>query len=233
MNTYKKYCPNVFVAQCEEKHQKGDTIIVETKYGKENEHIVHNFIGYTGTKENPLYCYSITRTDGFNSQERAKNKVEKLNNWAGSAEKRSDESYKKADLSENATGIPFGQPILVGHHSEGRHRRTLEKADNAMRKSIEEGDKAEAYRAHTTYWESMANKTDLSMPESLEFFEIQLEEAKEYHKGMKDGTIEKGHSYSLTYAKKRCNELQKKYETAVKLWGITKPISPKRLSLNL
>jgi len=26
MNTYKKYCPNVFVAQCEEKHEKGDTI---------------------------------------------------------------------------------------------------------------------------------------------------------------------------------------------------------------
>src|SRR5574344_2125455 len=76
MNTYKKYCPNVFVAQCKEKHEKGDTIIVETKYGKENECIVHNFIGYTGTKEKPMYCYSITRVDGYNSQERAKNKVE-------------------------------------------------------------------------------------------------------------------------------------------------------------
>lgn len=30
-------------------------------------------------------------------------------------------------------GIPFGQPILVGHHSEKRHRRTLEKHDNRMR----------------------------------------------------------------------------------------------------
>lgn len=45
MNTYKKYCPNVFVAQCTEKHEKGDIIIVETKYGKENECIVHNFVG--------------------------------------------------------------------------------------------------------------------------------------------------------------------------------------------
>ena len=34
MNIYRKYCPNVFVAQCEEEHKKGDTIIVETKYGK-------------------------------------------------------------------------------------------------------------------------------------------------------------------------------------------------------
>ena len=33
-------------------------------------------------------------------------------------------------------------------------------------------------RERTAYWESMANKIDLSMPESLEFFEIQLEEGK-------------------------------------------------------
>jgi hypothetical protein len=33
--------------------------------------------------------------------------------------------------------IPMGQPILVGHHSERRHRRDLAKSDRAMRKSIE------------------------------------------------------------------------------------------------
>src|SRR5687767_11343825 len=33
--------------------------------------------------------------------------------------------------------IPMGQPILVGHHSERRHRRDLAKADRAMRKSID------------------------------------------------------------------------------------------------
>ena len=42
MNTYKKYCPNVFVAQCEDKHEKGDVIVVETKYGKQNECIVQS-----------------------------------------------------------------------------------------------------------------------------------------------------------------------------------------------
>ena len=96
MNTYIKYCPNVFVAQCSEKHEKGDTVMVETKYGKENECIIHNFVGYTGTKENPMYCYSITRADGYNNQERAKNKVEKLNNWADNANKRGDEWMEKA-----------------------------------------------------------------------------------------------------------------------------------------
>ena len=88
MNTYKKYCPNVFVAQCEEKYEKGDVIVVETKYGKQNECIVHNLVGYTGTKENPMYCYSITRADGFNSQERASAKAGKLTSWADSAAKK-------------------------------------------------------------------------------------------------------------------------------------------------
>lgn len=41
--------------------------------------------------------------------------------------------------------IPLGQPILVGHHSEKRHRRTLDRADNAMRKSVEASKKAEYY----------------------------------------------------------------------------------------
>jgi hypothetical protein len=45
--------------------------------------------------------------------------------------------------------IPAGQPILVGHHSEGRHRRALNRADSAMRRSWNEDDKAEhfAHRA--------------------------------------------------------------------------------------
>ena len=33
-------------------------------------------------------------------------------------------------------GIPFGQPILVGHHSEGRDRRYRERIGNKLHKSI-------------------------------------------------------------------------------------------------
>ena len=50
--------------------------------------------------------------------------------------------FRKADLSEEVSRIPFGQPILVGHHSEGRHRRTIERAHNAMGRGIEAGEKA-------------------------------------------------------------------------------------------
>lgn len=39
--------------------------------------------------------------------------------------------------------IPAGQPILVGHHSERRHRRDLERADSARRRAQAEGERAE------------------------------------------------------------------------------------------
>ena len=217
MNTYKRYCPNVFVAQCEEKHEKGDTIIVETKYGKENECIVHNFVGYTGTKENPMYCYSITRADGYTSQERAKNKVEKLNGYADNATKKGNDWQEKSN--EGKDFLALAEPIKVGHHSEKKHRALIERNWNRMSNAMEEYKKADTYRERTAYWESMANKIDLSMPESLEFFEIQLEEAKEYHQFLKDNPAERPHGMSLSYASKKVKDLKSKHETAVKLWA--------------
>ena len=52
--------------------------------------------------------------------------------WEGKAEASRAASDR---LTEN---IPFGQPILVGHHSEKRHRRTLERAQNLMFRSVDE-----------------------------------------------------------------------------------------------
>jgi hypothetical protein len=42
-----------------------------------------------------------------------------------------------------ADGIPLGQPILVGHHSERRHRRDLERTQNLTTKSVEESRAAD------------------------------------------------------------------------------------------
>ena len=44
-NTYHKYLPNVFLAKCTEKHEKGETIQLTTKYGKQNDCIVFNLVG--------------------------------------------------------------------------------------------------------------------------------------------------------------------------------------------
>lgn len=215
MNTYTKYCPNVWVAKCSEKHEKGDEIIVTTKHGKENECIICNFL----YEKEGFFYYSITRADGFNSQERARAKAEKYEEWADKARQRSDEAFER---SENAVaGIPMGQPILVGHHSERAHRAAIDKSWAAMGKSVEEMHKAEAHESKAEYWERIADKIDLSMPESIEYFEHKLEVAKEYHEGVKSGKYPRRHAYTLTYAKKAVNDAQKCYDIAVKLWGET------------
>lgn len=213
MNTYKKYCPNVFVAECEQEYKKGETITVQTKYGKENEHIVHNLVF---TKDGKFY-YSITRADGFNAQERAKKKAEKLEGYAANAEKRSQKYYE--DSKEGADFLALGEPIKVGHHSEGRHRKLIERNWNRMGKSIAESEKAEQYNRRAEYWEAKAKDINLSMPESLGYYEFKLEQAKKKHQFYKDNPSKREHSYSLTYANKAVKEAQSNLETAVILWG--------------
>src|SRR5690606_21804819 len=205
INTYSKYCANVFVAKCPEQHEAGEVIILTTKHGKEHENEVHNYLGKTSDGH---FLYSITRSDGFNAQERAKNKAEKLNGYASNAEKRSDEAYNSRASQSELEFMRLGEPIKVGHHSERRHRKLFEKYDNKMRKSVEEADKAKNYIRRAEYWEAKANDINLSMPESLEFYEFKLEEAKKKHQFYKDNPNEREHSFSLTYAKKAVNEAQ-------------------------
>lgn len=214
MNTYKKYCPNVFVAQCPDKHEKGEIIIIKTKYGKEIENEVHNFMG---KNKEGFYLYSVTRVDGFNSQQRAENKAEKLEGYASNAEKRSNEFYEKSNKHRDF--LSLGEPIKIGHHSERRHRKLIESNWRNMGKSVEESEKAKEYERRAEYWKERANKIDLSMPDCLEFFEFELEKAIKTHKFLKDNPDKRPHSMSLQYANKSVKDLRSKVEIAVRLWG--------------
>ena len=213
MNTYSKFCPNVFVAKCEQQYEKGDIIEVTTKYGKINESVVFNLI----YEKDGFYFYSIIRADGFNIQERAKQKADKYENWANSAENKSTQYYEASQ--EGKDFLALAEPIKIGHHSEKRHRALIERNWSRMGKSVEFSDKAAEHENKAEYWSKRANDINLSMTESLNFYEFKLEEAKQYHADMKSGKIEKSHSFSLTYAKKEVNELQKKFDLAVKLWA--------------
>lgn len=213
MNTYSKYEPNVFLAKCTEKHEKGEIINVTTRYGKENESEVYNLI----YEKDGFFYYSITRADGFNIQERAKAKAERYSTWAASAERKSDQYYEASN--EGADFLILAEPIKVGHHSEKRHRALIERNWNRMGKSVEFSKKADAHESRAEYWARKENDINLSMPESLEYFEFKLENAKEYHEGLKSGKYPRSHSFSLTYAKKEVNELTKKLEIAKKLWS--------------
>jgi hypothetical protein len=213
MNTYSKYVPNVFLAKCTEQHERGSIIPVTTQYGKNNDSIVYNLI----FQRDGFYYYSIVRADGFNTQERAKAKAAKYINWAASAGKQSDEYFTRSN--KDADFLKLGEPIKVGHHSEKRHRKIFEERDNNMRKCVEMSDKAEAHENKAEFWEGKASDINLSMPECIEFYEYKLEKAKEYHAGVKSGKYPKEHSFTLTYAKKEANELEKKLQLALKLWA--------------
>ena len=212
MNTYHKFAPNVFLAKCDEKHEKGEEIAVTTKYGKENDCIVFNLI----FERDGFYYYSIVRSDGFNVQEWAKRRAERRREWAVSATQKSSEYYKKSN--KDADFLSLGEPIKVGHHSERRHRKMIEECWNNTGKFVEFHNKAQEHERIAEYWDAKANTINLSMPESIDFYEHKLEMAKEYHEGLKSGKYPRKHMYSLTYAKKEVNELQKKYELAKKLW---------------
>jgi hypothetical protein len=213
MNTYLKYAPNVFVAKCTEPQSKGDTITLTTKYGQEHECIVFNRVG---TTKDGCIVYSIVRADGYNVQERAKAKAARYAQWGESAANKSHQKWEESN--EGRDFLALGEPIKVGHHSEKRHRALIERNHKRMHKSIELQDKAESHQSKAEYWESKANEINLSMPESIEYYEYKLHEAIEKHEGMKNGTVKRDHGMSLQYANKARKDMQKKYDLACKLW---------------
>lgn len=213
MNTYYKFAPNVFLAKCEEKHERGEEILVTTKYGKENESIVFNLI----FERDGFYYYSIVRADGFNVQEWAKRRAERRREWSVSANKKSHVYFEKSNKDRDF--LSLGEPIKIGHHSERRHRKAIADAWRNMGKSVEFSDKATEHEREAEYWDKRDTTINLSMPESIDFYAHKLEEAKEYHEGVKSGKYPREHFYTLTYAKKAVNEAQKNYDLAVKLWG--------------
>lgn len=68
-------------------------------------------------------------------------KMEKRTIWAGKAASRSKSRFARARSIGDA--IPFGQPILVGHHSEGRARADAQRIHSNMSKAVEESHLAE------------------------------------------------------------------------------------------
>jgi protein-L-isoaspartate O-methyltransferase len=67
--------------------------------------------------------------------ERAEAKAERLENLSERKQKEAD--HARAAVSAIADNIPFGQPILVGHHSERHARKDAARIENGMRRAVE------------------------------------------------------------------------------------------------
>jgi hypothetical protein len=78
-------------------------------------------------------------------RERLEAKLEKRREWAVKAEARADQRFKTAHSIVES--IPLGQPILVGHHSEKRHRAAIDRMAANMTKGCEESDLAKHHES--------------------------------------------------------------------------------------
>jgi len=66
--------------------------------------------------------------------ERAEERSERFEEYS---EKRADDAKRAGNgVKAIADNIPFGQPILVGHHSEKRARKDAERIENGMRRAV-------------------------------------------------------------------------------------------------
>lgn len=76
-------------------------------------------------------------------KERQEARAERYREYAENAAKRATAAFNASN--DAVANIPFGQPILVGHHSEKAHRRALERSNDAMMRSVHESEKAAYY----------------------------------------------------------------------------------------
>ena len=121
---------------------------------------------------------AFTRVDYDQAQE---SKAERYSERAAKAEARADGYYKR---SQDLVGmIPLGQPILVGHHSEKRHRATVEKSHQAMHKSIDESRKADRLKMKAQTVGSGGIATD--DPGAMQKLQNKLEEHERTQRMMK------------------------------------------------
>jgi len=122
----------------------------------------------------------------MNYEEKQAFKLERYQELSQKAETESQNAYNRSSAISDA--IPMGQPILIGHHSEGRHRRDISRIHNLIDKSIEEKEKAEYYKKKA---ENILNPSSISsdnpeavtlLKEKLTGLEAKREKIKEYNK---------------------------------------------------
>lgn len=130
--------------------------------------------------------------------DRKLDKAERYEGYADNAESRAAASSKSAD--EISRFIPMGQPILVGHHSERRHRRDLSRIGSKIRRSIEESKKAEHLSCKAGNLERDARR----IMEDRSYIMNRIEEEEAYLRRLKR------HAASYSDYQSRANETEEK-----------------------
>ena len=118
----------------------------------------------------------------LNSYERRQQRrQERYGELARKTKREGDAANAAADRI--ASFIPFGQPILVGHHSEGRHRRDLKRIHRKTEQAIEGWEKSEYYARRAASVGTAGISSD--DPDAIEKLKTKLAELEETHAQIK------------------------------------------------
>lgn len=82
--------------------------------------------------------------EATSAEDRAWNRAERFAQYSKNAEARGEHEESRAE--EMTDGIPLGQPILVGHHSEHKARKQAERIENTVNRAVDEFKKADYWR---------------------------------------------------------------------------------------
>lgn len=105
---------------------------------------------------------------------------ERREEWAAKAEKRSDAAFQSAH--QIAGRFEFGQPILVGHHSERKARADQERMHSAMGRAVEEGKLAQHHAAKAAGLEGQLDRAIFSDDvDALPALRARIESLKAQH----------------------------------------------------
>jgi hypothetical protein len=113
---------------------------------------------------------------------RRQNKIERYHELAEKNRIASDSAFKHAH--EMAECIPFGQPILVGHYSEGRDRNFRAKINSGYVKSFKLNDTAKYYENKAESAEAN-NAISSDNPEAVTLLKEKIAKAEESQASMR------------------------------------------------
>jgi hypothetical protein len=114
--------------------------------------------------------------------ERKENRINRFEERAAAAMGEARTQRKKA--RDIGGGIPLGQPILVGHHSEAHARADMNRINNAMSKAAEAGGKAAYYQDKA---DAASNNRAISgdNPEAVKLYQEKLAKLEAAQERMK------------------------------------------------
>ena len=113
---------------------------------------------------------TIEEQVGF-KDERSQARADRAQERAQAQQSRSTAAYNRSNAA--VEGIPMGQPIMVGHHSEARHRRDLAKSHTAMSQSVA----VSQYAAHLGE-RATGSRQQISNRQTIKYMGNRLKEAQ-------------------------------------------------------